>query len=320
MTPDEHAAVDIDLLGDYIGGALDGADEAAVARLIADDPRWRETYDLLAPGMIEVGAGLQALGAQPEPMPADVVARLEAALATPTAAAEPTTAITEPTVIDPTLAAPPEPHLTPVREGQRHLHVVPGSGSDRAPRRRSRRLRWAAPIAAAAGVLAFAGVGIDHLIGTSEDATQSAGSSADQAAPMMESQSLVTPPPKNGIVSSGIDYTGTTLGGAPGVAMADPQAPARNNRTPATTAGEFGIDPLARLRVREALIACLEAIARERGGTPIAVQRVDYARFQGAPAVVVRFTADGADWAWAAGPDCGAPDRGASPLETRQVG
>ena len=35
----EHAEVDIDLLADYIGGALDGADEAEVARLIAEDPR-----------------------------------------------------------------------------------------------------------------------------------------------------------------------------------------------------------------------------------------------------------------------------------------
>ncbi len=316
MTSDEHAEVDIDLLADYIGGTLDGAEEAAVARLIAEDPRWRETYELLASGMIEVGAELQALGARPEPMPADVVARLDAALASP---------IAEPTVIDPALAAPAEPHLAPVRDGQRHLHAVPGAGAKagRPARRRGRRLRWAAPIAAAAGVLAFAGVGIDQLMESSdnlESATSAAGS-ADQAAPMMESSSLVSVPPYDRIVTSGTDYTQPDLGTDPPVVASAPEGTAGGReRNGASAASDFGLDPLARLRIPEALVACLEAIAQQRGGTPIAVETVDYARFQGAPALVVRFVADGATWAWAVGPECGAPDRGPSPLATRQVG
>jgi hypothetical protein len=32
---------------------------------------------------------------------------------------------------------------------------------------------------------------------------------------------------------------------------------------------------------------------------------VDYAKFNGKPAIVVRFTADNGAWAWASGPSCG---------------
>jgi hypothetical protein len=313
----EHAEVDIDLLADYIGGALDGPDAAAVARLIADDPRWRSTYDLLAPGMAEVGSGLQALGARPEPMPADVAARLDAVL-TGADAASP---IAEPTVIDPELAQPSEPHPVPVSGGQQQPHVVRAPGADRSPRRR-RRLRWAAPIAAAAGVVAFAAIGFGQLSGDSaEDATSGAGS-AEQAAPMMESQ-RASLPPDDAIVTSGTNYTSPTLGEPSRVAMAEPEAPKRNRaeaspEAPAAAGMDTGT--LRRLRVREALVACLEAIAQERGGTPITVETVDYARYQGAPALIVRFVADGVTWAVAAGPECGTPERGASLLETLRVG
>jgi hypothetical protein len=300
MTPDGHAEVDIDLLADYIGGALDGPDEDAVARLIADDPRWRETYDLLAPGMAEVGAGLHALGGESEPMPADVAARLDAAFAAPT---------------------PVEP--APATAAERHLHAVAGGGADR-PARRRRRLRWAAPIAAAAGVLAFAGVGIDYLVDNSDTMTASSGS-GDQAAPLTESQAaLVTVPPQERIVTSGTDYTQPTLGGPPAIAMAQPDDAARSSREDASRRPALGADldndPLRRLRPSDALLACLDAIARERGGNPITVETVDYARFQGAPALIVRFVADGVTWAWATGPDCGAPGRGTDSLGTLRVG
>ena len=312
----EHAEVDIDLLADYIGGALDGQDAAAVARLIADDPRWRSTYELLAPGMAEVGAGLRALGARPEPMPADVAARLDTVL-TEADAASP---VAEPTVIDPALTQPSEPLLVPVRGGQRHPQGVRPSGADRSARRR-RRLRWAAPIAAAAGVVAFAAIGFGQLSGDSaEDATSAAGS-ADQAAPMMESQ-LASLPPDDAIVTSGTNYTSPTLGEPSRVTVAEPEAPKRNRAeaSPEALAAGSDIGPLRRLRLREALVACLEAIAQERGGTPIAVETVDYARYQGAPALIVRFVADGATWAVAAGPECGTPERRASLLETLRVG
>ena len=309
----EHAEVDIDLLADYIGGALDGADEAAVARLIADDPRWRETYDLLVPGMAEVGAGLQALGARPEPMPTDVAARLDAALTAPAAL--------DPTALDP---APAEPVLAePAPDGHRHLHVVPGGGGDRrADRRRGarrRRLRWAAPIAAAAGVLAFAGIGLDHLLAPTDEA-QSAAGSAD--APAMEARPMVSSPAAAQLLTTGQDYTEITLGGEPADIKLAPGGASKSSRTgipDAPVAPRESIDPLERLRVRAALEACLQAIAQQQGAS-IAVQTVDYARFEGTPALIVRFVADGVTWAVAAGPECGATGRGADSLRSLRVG
>jgi hypothetical protein len=177
-------------------------------------------------------------------------------------------------------------------------------------------------------VLAFAGVGLDHLVESSDDmqSATSAGGSADEAAPMMESQSLVSVPAGDRIVTSGTDYTEPTLGGAPAIAMAQPGAEDRGSREAASPRPALGAgadlenDPLGRLRPPEALLACLEAIARERGGNPIIVETVDYARFEGAPALIVRFVADGVTWAWATGPECGAPDRGADSLGTLRVG
>ena len=407
----EHAEVDIDLLADYIGGALDGPAAAEVTRLVAEDPRWRETYELLAPGMAEVGAGLRALGAHVEPMPADVAARLDAALAAADAGVPPIAeprvieaGLTGPTLADPTLAGPTlvgsgeshfasvrtgEPHLAPVgephgtparndephsatphsdepygttpRTGERHLHVVrgggaeettgrgtdptavpgtdesPGRGTDQAavpgtdvgsggPARRRSRLRWAAPIAAAAGVIAFAAVGIDQLSGSgsAEDTTSAAGSSAEQAAPAMASPLLISVPTDDRIGASGTDYSPSSLGDEPSTTMAAPGTRQRS-RKGSRSAPETGVapvepEPLGRLRVGAALGACLEAIAQERGGTPIAVQTVDYARFRGAPAVIVRFVAEGVTWAVAAGPECGTRGSGASSLQTLRVG
>jgi hypothetical protein len=318
----EHAEVDIDLLADYIGGALDGPEEAAVARLIADDPRWRETYDLLAPGMAKVGAGLQALGARPEPMPADVAGRLESALTVP---ADDDPADDDPAAPDPTV---PEPSP----DGQRHLHVVRGAAAGPTATRRRRRLRWAVPIAAAAGVLAFAGVAVDRLGGLSESLTST--DSAGQAAPAAESQaSLVSVPADDRITTSGTDYTRSTLGALPAGILAAPDASVQTPPAPAPSArgtersggaeaapGSGG-DVLARLRIRDALVACLQAIAvEEGGGSPIIVEAVDYARFEGAPAVIVRFLTDGVTRVVAAGPDCGAPGRGTNSLGTVRVG
>jgi hypothetical protein len=82
---------------------------------------------------------------------------------------------------------------------------------------------------------------------------------------------------------------------------------------------DLGDGSLERLRAPHALLTCLDAIARQNGGTPINVESVDYARYQGAPALIVRFDADGTRWAWATGPDCGAPGRGANMLRSLPV-
>jgi len=277
MAYDELGPAEIDRLADYLGGALDGPDGAEVARLIADDPRWRETYELLAPGMIAVGAELRAMGAVAEPMPADLAVRLDEALA-----------------------------AAPAARPERHLSLVPS--------RPRRRLRWAVPVAAAAGVLAFAGFGIDYLAGRQTTTSQADGSasSAEQSAPMMgtDSAGVGTAARDARILETGTNYTAASLSAAPAAAVTtdrgDATKPAPDNRAGA----ELGAGELSRLRAPAALQACVDAISRAQAAGPITVETVDYARYDSRPALVVRFTSGTGTWAYAVGPDCGTPDRG----------
>ena len=330
MAADELGPVDFDLLADYVGGALDDSDEAVVARLIAEDPHWRRTYQLLAAGMAAAGAELSDLGSTPEPMPADLAVRLEQAFAS----ARTTTSIADPTIIDPALVAPTEPHLEPVRGGDaadHHVSLGPASadrgahGPGREARgRRRKRLRWAVPIAAAAGVLALAGVGFDYLTngaGESAQSATSAAGSAERAAPMVDDAGSAGPAPvlrDEQILATGTNYTATTLGSTVSGygtdrAKADPSGTASTQLTQ-RDAGRF-----SRLRDPAALRACLEAITQTAGQGPIEVQTVDYAQYDGRPALVVRFIAGGMTWSFAAGPNCGTPERGADELKWVQV-
>lgn len=337
MTSSEFGAVDIDVLADYIGDALESPERERVADLIADDPEWRSAYALLAPGMTAVQAELAAFGAAPEPMPADLAVRLDEAL-TGSAGHSP---IAEPTLIDPELAEPTEPHLAPVRgsAGERHLVAVPGGGDEREHTPRRRRLRWAGPIAAAAGVIAFAGFGSAYLNNASSDDTQansSAAGAAEQAAPAMDSASggLVSQITSDQLLASGVNYSARNLGAESGqtaMRYSSPEAASANKddaaprSSPGTLAAplaatDLGDPALARLRAPDALMACLAEIARQHGAGAIAVQTVDYARFAGTPALVVRFTAADVEWVYASGPDCGSPTFGAQVRERARVG
>ncbi|HEY7272816.1 MAG TPA: hypothetical protein VH502_08785 [Actinoplanes sp.] len=293
MTGNQFSAVDFDLLADFVGGALDGTpDHHTVADLVAHDPAWRAAHADLATGMTAVGDRLSALGAASEPMPTDLAVRLEEAFRT----------------------AAQAPRLEPISGG------VPS----RAPAKRRRRWRWAVPIAAAAGVLAFAGVGVDYLAGRSNTATDSQTSSAGGAArpegaPMVASgvPQVAAPPAGDQIRSTGADYDTATL--ASGIAGRVEAPPAKSATVAPGVAGETGA-PLARLRARDALLGCLNAIATANGAGTITVQTVDYARFQGKPALVVRFSAANGSWAWASGPGCGAPAGDAATLASVPVG
>jgi hypothetical protein len=326
VSRDEFSGVDIDLLADYVGGALDGTPQhATIAGLIAHDPAWRAAHDALAEGMTAVGRELGALGAAPEPMPAEFAVRLDAAFAS---------GIADPAPIDPELATPSVPHLKPVRgdASGRRLTPVPDDGVDRGAGRRNgamsanrrRRLRWAVPIAAAAGVLAFAGFGIDYLTGgtkSSDNATTSAGGAARaESAPMIASDQphVAAPPAAGQIRSSGVDYDRATLRDATTAALKAP-APMGASHVPGL-ATDSAASPLARLRPPDALMACLDAIAQANGAGTITVQTVDYARFQGSPALVVRFSAANGGWVWASGPACGAPGSGAATVASVPVG
>jgi hypothetical protein len=318
VTGGEFSGVDIDLLADYVGGALDGTpDETVVAGLVADDAAWRAAYEALTGGMTAVGADLRLLGADAEPMPVELAARLDAAFA----ALPPLTGpVTEDTDDDLVTTVPDR--------GRRHLHAVPpavGSGSQRSTRPGARRAlrRWGAPIAVAAGVLAFAGIGLGDLFtgGDSQDRTTSAAGSA-QNAPMMDSGSTsvkgaASAAVAQSITASGTDYRRGTLGRQSRARAATTSAKPKEFGQPVPTAEgalSAGIDPpsaLRRLNLRDALLACLDAIATEHGAGTIAADSVDFATFEGSPAVVVRFAADDGRWTWVSGPGCGTPGSGA---------
>jgi hypothetical protein len=319
--------VDIDLLADYIGGALTGTpDESVVATLIADDPAWRDAYRELSAGMTVVGAELGRLAA--EPMPADLAGRLDLLLTAPV----PATAgdpIAEPAPIPAELAAPPVPHLAAVRGDGAH-GVPEQKTTQRARPTRAgagRRLRWATPIAIAAGVAAFAGFGLEYLSG--QGAEDSAGSTAQFSESQQRDDSADdagVPPAAAAadlrILESGANYTAQNLSDEP-IPQALSAPGSTNDSAGSSKSAQIrasaGSEPLDRLRNRSALQECLDAIQLENAGGMISALSVDLARYNGAPAVIVRFTAENGTWAWASGPACGMQGVGADKLKSLPV-
>ncbi len=324
----EFGEVDIDLLADYIGGALDDTPAGAtVAALIADDPAWRDTHRQLSAGMTQVGSHLTAL--DPEPMPAELAARLEQLF---------------------TADLPQRPTLALV-------HIDGAPGVPKHGRLPGRRMRWGAPIAVAAAAVALVGFGADYLAGRhAQHVTATSGKSdavpaftpaAGQtfhsgtdysaetlAAGPMQAQVLTAPRSEAG-TSAGEGFAhrpapttsaggGFAPGSAPSAANLSPdlhpvspralEQPKSGADSARSAGAALSLGTLQRLEVREALDACLAAIERENGAGAIAVRSVDYARFAGEPAVVVQFSATNGSWGWASGPACGTPDTGAATL------
>ena len=314
MTGNEYGGVDLDLLADYIGGALDGTPEhSRVAGLIARDEAWRAAYTGLSEGMSSVGAGLAALGAAPEPMPAELAERLDRAFSS--LHKPPRTGNRRPAA-KPT--SPTSDRPTDNRPADNRPAAHPARAETEA---RRRRLRRAVPVALIVVVLAFAGWGVTYLYSlngssyTASSATsgaekQSGPQAASGGAPANGSPGLVTMLPGT-IESSGTDYRHATLANA---------APASRYAAPNAATDSRALEPLAPLRPPDALQACLTSIARENAAGPISVRSVDYARYAGAPAIVVRFTSGNGTWAWASGPACGTPGSGASRLDAAKVG
>ncbi|MCO8275259.1 hypothetical protein M1L60_32225 [Actinoplanes sp. TRM 88003] len=278
MTGAEFSGVDIDLLADYIGGALEGTpDESAVATLIAEDPDWREAYESLSGGVTLVQSELGRL--EPEPMPADLAARLDGMFSAPA------------------------------------LTLVKGDAAAPTAEPAGRRRRWVTPIAIAAGFIAFVGFGADYLAGTSND-TQSDESASSTAGGGSADQAMSAP--SEVILATGTNYTRATLATEPASSLAS----SGKASPPAMGAAEADRsrialeDPaLTRLSAPAALQECFEAIERENAGGVIGVQTVDFARFDGVSALIVRFTAENGDWVWAVGADCGTRPAGADEFD-----
>lgn len=322
MTAGQSREVDPDLLADYVGGALAGTpDEDVVARLIVDDPAWAQAHDSLVADMQWVGQELAAWGAE-LPMPPEVTDRLTAALAAaaPLVPASPDRAAgrAEPTT------DPPAPKFGLPAQSRRPLSAVPSTGpvppgrDGRTRPRRRRWLRWAGPVAVATGVIAFAGFSVPQLIvGSSvRDADSSTAREATTAAPLSAGpsvlavapssdgsagpESLAVVPAASLITASGTDYsreTVVTIGRT-----------LRTDKAPHAVPDHGGpvVPGLDRLAGADALAACLNAVAAVHGRGTISVDGVDYAAFEGVPALVITFTdRAGERWVWVAGTACG---------------
>lgn len=257
--------VDLDLLADYDCGALAGtADESRVAALIDADPAWAAAYAGLAAADPLVRADLAELGAAPEPMPAAVLHRALAAL-----------------------PAEPVEQPAPVRE---------------LPVTRRRRYRPLLGWAAAAAVVVLAGIGLTvglHATGgtNSSGADDASGRTPANSAPrsgpaVMGKQTGPDDQPnpeKVLLTASGTDYTRAALSRVTAAGASGAMSAGQLTGVPAG---------LSRLTDMSELNLCLRAVATVHPGT---ARLVDYARFEGSPALIV--VLDGGTVV--AGPSCG---------------
>ncbi|MEV4494894.1 hypothetical protein AB0J84_04215 [Micromonospora arborensis] len=337
MTTEGFREVDDDLLADYLGGALDGTpQQEEVARLVSADPAWAQAYALLAPALTEVRADLARWAEASPEMPQATADRLFAALAA--AGPMPKDAST-----DEDTAAAPEvdrhgadatPPFVPVQGGAGRRPAVPrpaGSGRS-APagpgRRRRGWIRRGAPVAAAAIAVVAVALGLNQLSTNTADTAGSALNHPVNAPEAAAGAARTTGP----ALRSGTDYTPQTLGDAQGADTLSRPAPSRaTSGTPGTQPrvdaeedrrpSPNGLDQLARLTAEAALTTCLADVAAEHGSGPLTVELIDYARFQGEQALVIRFSdATGARWAWVSGPECGVPGSGSDSRYSARVG
>jgi hypothetical protein len=290
---------DLDLLADYVGGALDGTSEAdQVSERIRSDIAWAAAYAELVAATDDVQARLRGLGGEPEPMPADVWSRLEATL-----------------LAEPPLSEPAAHSVVPAPVG-------PSRPVDNRPAGRPtghRRRRWA-PVLVGIVILAALGLGISALrplVGAEEDS----GSGTTAAAP----DSATAAPAAR--VATGRDYTEKTLilatdfGNANTLSQQTPAAGGQDQEkssSPAPFSSFAAPVPteLTRLLAPEALSRCLQGVG---GVIPGDVVGVDYAKYAGSSAlIVVVRAADGSRWVGVAGPDCGV--NGPDLVLSRRVG
>lgn len=356
MTSGEFSEVDLDLLADYVGGALHGdPDESMIARLVAEDPGWRRAHGELVAALARVDADLHAFAAvDPGPMPADVAARLTTAL---TGAAADQRPGAQPPATPAAAIGSPDPHgerlvRTTTSDGfgvARHLSAVPylpgrvGGGDVRPaggrsgisvrPGRRGLRRSGAGTAAAAVTIVTLAGlgVGVARLAGTGAHDVGSATSAQGDARSQVEAplDGGPNPPGREAyayglspqqVISSGTGYDRSTVSEQAEKTAGELAAAGQNAGPVQPLAGAVTPAALDRLTAPEALSRCLDAInAAHRAGVA-AVQVVDFARFESSPSLVV-FFADraGADWVWVSGPNCGAANAGPDTRHVSQV-
>jgi hypothetical protein len=278
--------VDLDLLADFAAGALDPSESAEVAHLVATDVRWSAALYAVRAADDLVRSELSDLALSSwEPMPADVALRLDDAFRT-----------ASPSNVVPLAAAKP----------------------------RSRKARYFTGFAAAAAtlVLVLFGVTVSRgLIATPGTSSAQHAPAADRDANGSEGGGAPPPvivptpsAPSPGSLSSGeqpvlvvatnVNYTLDALREL----NLRPTAPdatkegALSDTLPVPTAvRQAAPTPLARLTDPAALRACLVAVRAAHPGVPVLV---DYANFEGQPALIVSLRGK-VQTTVAVGPDCG---------------
>jgi hypothetical protein len=294
--------VDWELLADHLGGALAGTPEGArVERLVSTDPGWARAATDLSTAMDAVAADLRTLPAPA--MPDDVMARLETAFAAAAA------------VSDVGSAGAPS-------SGGRSAGEARRPPTHPANRKRRRVARWSAGLAVAAGVAAFAAVGISGWEPdqsrpglTTDSGGEADGDAAPEALDDEETARGLDPLPPL-VVATGSDYDATTLEiteptrptpvlGGPNLPSPPQQAP--DNNIGPNDASDVVPEPLLRLWTNpEERLECLSMIAESIQPPRVTINTVDFAAYEGQPALVIWATAgDGSRWAWVSGPTCG---------------
>jgi hypothetical protein len=260
--------------------------------------------------------GLLIRGADPGPMPADVAARLDAALAAEWARQAPETGAPGETDVWPPRRAPARPPGSgrplsrPARSTQRTRRQVREEERDDARPGRSR--RW---LALAAGVIVVAGLGglVVREAGGGFSTTSgggSAGSAGSAGETAAQAPASTTP-----ILATGTDYGPNTLDAQvkallaksrvaalaqPAPKAADQSADSGTSPTPLRSSGAL---PAAGQSLRDpaALQGCLRAIDAA-GVRPVAV---DLATYQGREAAILVLPGrDGGYEVWAVARDC----------------
>ncbi len=267
------AQVDHDLLADYVGGALDGTPEAArVAKLIAASPQWHAAAEELTAALRSVSEDLEILRGTPETMPPEIVARFDELLKSPAM-----TPVAARPAVDPLAARRPARKVRGLKQWR----------------------KWAVPAGLLATFFGFLTV-ISFFPPVTPMNERAASGPREQAT---DSLMDVSAPPV-ATTTSGRHHNRANLGSRMSSLPVAPPETMKGDTLPSYGVGITGFIPpeLERLTDPVALRQCLDAIAKVLPGT---ATLVDFARFEGNPALVISITAGAARWTFVAGPDCG---------------
>jgi hypothetical protein len=269
---------ELDRLADYTAGLLNDAAATEVAELIRTDARWAHAHQSLVTTEPTVRSRLEAAGQHVEPMPDDVVARINAVLADAAV-----------------FGAPSQLRPSPV---------------SRTTRSRSRGWKpmYAGLTAAAAAVIAVAGGAF--VVGQGAFDTSIPGMAANDAdgreSPELQpAPTGIAPGADSGsadspwiVIASGVDYQLDTLPDLAAVPMASTQS----SRAASPAAPDLSSGPLGEFSDEGTLARCLDLVLIAYPGT---VTLVDYARFEGDPAIVIVVRNNAGSTVVAVGPECG---------------